>query len=107
MILPQSQTFNVLKTRLDCVNITNFSLPFINAEEEIKEDKEVTKQFIIQCLSQYDIKQEKLKLYQSKMESNSKNNPHNMLANVGAYKGIYVAKDSKQIKRSSIVNDSS
>ena len=74
MILPQSQTFNVLKTRLDCVNITNFSLPFINADEEVKEDKEATKQFIIKCLSQYDVKQEKLKLYQTKMETNSKNN---------------------------------
>jgi len=26
MILPQSKTFTVLKTRLDCVNITNFTL---------------------------------------------------------------------------------
>jgi len=34
MILPQSKTFNVLKTRLDCVNITGFSLPFICDEEE-------------------------------------------------------------------------
>ena len=103
MILPQSQTFNVLKTRLDCVNITNFSLPFINADEEVKEDKEATKQFIIKCLSQYDVKQEKLKLYQTKMETNSKNNPHNMIANVGAYKGIYVP--NKQGKRTSVVNE--
>jgi len=29
MILPQSKTYSVLKDRLDCVNITNFSLPYI------------------------------------------------------------------------------
>ena len=39
------------------------------------------------------------------MESNSKNNlnPHNMIANVGAYKGIYVP--TKQGKRTSVVNE--
>jgi len=34
MILPQSQTFNVLKARLDCVNITNFNLPLVDESEE-------------------------------------------------------------------------
>lgn len=76
------------------MNITNFSLPFIHTDEQqVVEDKEATKQFIIQCLSQYDNKQDKLKTFQSKQESNSKTNPHNLLANVGAYKGIYVQKE--------------
>lgn len=34
MILPQSRTFNLIKNRLDCVNITNFSLPFIGEDKE-------------------------------------------------------------------------
>lgn len=67
MILPQSQTFTVLKTRLDCVNITNFSMPFINTEEEIVSDKEANKKFIVDCLQQYDTKQTKLRLYQSQL----------------------------------------
>jgi hypothetical protein len=33
MILPQSKTFTVLKTRLDCVNITNFTLPFVELKD--------------------------------------------------------------------------
>ncbi len=33
MILPQSKTFTVLKARLDCVNITNFSLPFVSEDD--------------------------------------------------------------------------
>ena len=54
MILPQSKTFNVLKTRLDCVNITNFSLPFINdvevSPEEAKGNDEKGKKFVVECL---------------------------------------------------------
>jgi vacuole morphology and inheritance protein 14 len=40
MILPQSKTFTVLKTRLDCVNITNFSLPFVNDGQLVDENGE-------------------------------------------------------------------
>ena len=43
MILPQSKTFNVIKSRLDCVNITNFSLPFIGEEDEDAQNEEQTK----------------------------------------------------------------
>jgi hypothetical protein len=75
------------------VNITNFSLPFISASEEISEDKEANKQFVMKCLEQYHLKQEKLRVYISRNESNSRVNPHNMIANVGAYKGIYVQKE--------------
>lgn len=48
MILPQSKTFTVLKTRLDCVNITGFNMPLI---EEVKakdpEEVEKSKKFVI------------------------------------------------------------
>lgn len=51
MILPQSKTFTVLKTRLDCVNITGFNMPLI---EEVKakdpEEIERNKKFVIKCL---------------------------------------------------------
>ena len=54
MILPQSRTFNVLKTRLDCVNITNFSLPFVGEKDpqsyEVKKEKEANKKFVVDCL---------------------------------------------------------
>ena len=40
MILPQSKTFTVLKTRLDCVNITNFSLPFVSDGKLVDENGE-------------------------------------------------------------------
>lgn len=43
MILPQSKTFNVLKTRLDCVNLTNFSLPLVEDEKEEQVDEEQNK----------------------------------------------------------------
>lgn len=33
MIIPQCKTFNILKTRLDCINITNYSLPFVSIDE--------------------------------------------------------------------------
>lgn len=42
MILPQSRTFNVLKTRLDCVNIANFSLPFVELNEENDKKDSIT-----------------------------------------------------------------
>jgi hypothetical protein len=60
MILPQSKTFNVLKTRLDCVNITSFSVPLVEdnmsvplQEEEIASKKEKNRQFLVSCLDQY------------------------------------------------------
>ena len=65
MIIPQSQTFNVLKTRLDCVNITNFSLPFIEDEQQAQNpvDKEANRQFILKSLELYEEKQVKLREY--------------------------------------------
>lgn len=51
MILPQSKTFNVIKTRLDCVNITNFSLPFIGEENENIMNEEDSKKQVLECLS--------------------------------------------------------
>ena len=68
MILPQSKTFNVLKTRLDCVNITSFSLPLaedeINdplSEEEKKALKEQNKQSLVKCLEQYKMQMSRYK----------------------------------------------
>lgn len=54
MILPQSKTFNVIKTRLDCVNITNFSLPFIDEENEQDMSEEATKKQVLDCLASFD-----------------------------------------------------
>ena len=45
MILPQSKTFTVLKTRLECVNISGHALPFVEEQstnktpEQIEEEK--------------------------------------------------------------------
>ena len=36
MILPQSKTFNVLKTRLECVNISSYTLPFVEEQSAAK-----------------------------------------------------------------------
>ena len=36
MILPQSKTFNILKTRLDCINITNNTLPFVKIKPQLE-----------------------------------------------------------------------
>ena len=36
MILPQSKTFNILKTRLDCINITNNTLPFVQIKPQLE-----------------------------------------------------------------------
>ena len=68
MILPQSKTFGVLKTRLECVNITNYSLPFVeeSATEKSPEliQKELTDKFakearerdaILACLKQFEV----------------------------------------------------
>ena len=63
MILPQSKTFNVIKVRLDCVNITNFSLPFIGEEEETEQDELETKNQVIECLSQFKLQRERYNKY--------------------------------------------
>lgn len=54
MILPQSKTFHVIKSRLDCVNITNFSLPFINDEDDNDMSEEQIKQQVISCLATFE-----------------------------------------------------
>jgi hypothetical protein len=41
MILPQSKTFTVLKTRLDCVNITNFTLQFVEINDKGENKEQV------------------------------------------------------------------
>ena len=51
MILPQSKTFTVLKTRLDCVNITGFNMPLIEeAKPKDPEEIEKNKKFVRKCL---------------------------------------------------------
>ena len=65
MILPQSKTFGVLKTRLECVNITNYSLPFVEdieqkaedqkAKTEKAEQKAQEREAILGCLKQFEI----------------------------------------------------
>jgi hypothetical protein len=51
MILPQSKTFTVLKTRLECVNVTNFELPFIDEKQEEAANEDLNKQFILNCIT--------------------------------------------------------
>ena len=63
MILPQSKTFILLKTRLDCVNITNFNLPFIDEEVESKTNREQEKQKVRECLTTFQEQQERFKKY--------------------------------------------
>ena len=41
MILPQSKTFNILKTRLDCVNITTFTMPLAIQNNVNKSNEEL------------------------------------------------------------------
>ena len=52
MILPQSKTFTILKTRLDCVNITSFTMPLAIEDTKTKSSEEIEneKQVVIKCL---------------------------------------------------------
>lgn len=44
----------MIKTRLDCVNITNFSLPFINEENENEMSEEDTQKQVVECLANFE-----------------------------------------------------
>ena len=70
MLLPQSKSFDVLKTRLDCINITQFSVTFTEEEEkaeltpeELVEQKKKNKEEILLCLKNFDQQQERFKKY--------------------------------------------
>lgn len=66
MILPQSNTFKLLKKRLDCVNITNYSLPFIGEEDEEEMSEQERTLQVKTCLATFN--QQKIK-YASYLES--------------------------------------
>lgn len=59
MILPQSRTFNLIKNRLDCVNITNFSLPFIGEDNEGDMTEEETTKQVVACLAEFEIQRDR------------------------------------------------
>jgi hypothetical protein len=60
MMLPQSKSFDVLKTRLDCINITSFSVSFMDQEalpvlsaEQVEEKQKNNKKEILECLKNF------------------------------------------------------
>jgi len=53
----------VLKVRLECVNITNFELPFIDDDGDQTYNEEQNKKFVVDCLAQFDVQQKRYQMY--------------------------------------------
>lgn len=97
-MLPQSKSFDVLKTRLECINLAQFSVAFNDEEEEQKlsveeeaEKQKKNKEEIVQCLKNFDVQQERFKKYiNEQLEKSGKSLDLVSSANVGGYAGIRV-----------------